>query len=339
MKPRERILRTLNFQQVDRAPFDLMEGILWPEITGYFHEKYGLSTDDQIIEFVDPDIRWVHLNYHGPRQENLTIEGNPAYSQYIADGPLSQASTVKEVLSYTWNDPSWWEIPDIVAARRRFPDYALALLFWKPYFLNACEVFGMEGALIKMLTAPHVFEAMIRRQHEINMEILVKSLNAVQGLCDICWMGDDVASQQSLLMNPKLWRKLIKPYLAEEVQMARNSGMYVLYHSCGAVRAILPDLIEIGVNGLGVFQTTAVGMDVVSIASEFGGKMVFYGGIDVQQLLSFGTEIDVEETVQANIKAFAPYGGYIVSNCHRGDTIKGKNMEAMCRAAVQSKFS
>jgi uroporphyrinogen decarboxylase len=339
MKPRERIIKTLNFEKTDRAPFDLMEGILWPEIIDYFLEKHGLSTYEQIIAFVDPDIRWINLDYHGPEKKTKRInDGEVVYSEPISDGPLSMVNTVKEVLSYDWPDPSWWQPPDIAAVRQRFPDYALALLVWKPYFLNACEVFGMEGALIKMLTAPQVFEAMIKRQHEINTEILSRSLKSAQGFCDICWLGDDVASQQSLLMNPKLWRKHIKPYLAEEVQMARNHGMYVLYHSCGSVRAILPDLIEIGINGLGVFQTTARGMDVESIAAEFGGKMAFYGGIDVQQILSSGTEKEVEERVCANVQTFAPYGGYIVANCHRVDTIRGENIEAMVRSASQFRF-
>jgi uroporphyrinogen decarboxylase len=338
MKPRERIMRTLGFQPVDRSPFDLMEGMLWPEIIDYFSNKYGFSTYDQIVELIDPDIRWVHLNYHGPQQTYRNRVGDIVYSQYIADDPLSQATTAKEVLGYTWNDPSWWDIPDVAAARKRFPDHALAFLFWKPYFLNACEVFGMEGALVKMLTMPQVFEAMIKRQHEVNMEILTRSLEAVEGFCDIFWMGDDIASQQSLLMNPNLWRKFIKPYLAQEVQMARGKGLYVLYHSCGSVRAVLPDLLEIGINGLGVFQTTARGMDAESIASEFGGKMVFYGGIDVQQLLSFGTEKEVEDTVKSHVRAFAPYGGYIVSNCHRIETIRGENLEAMCNAARQFRF-
>ena len=75
--------------------------------------------------------------------------------------------------------------------------------------------------------------------------------------CDICWLGDDYASQTGMLMRPDLWRRYIKPYLAEEVQLARKHGLYVLFHSCGAVRPILPDLIEIGVNALEVFQTSA----------------------------------------------------------------------------------
>jgi len=99
-------------------------------------------------------------------------------------------------------------------------------------------------------------------------------------------------------------------------------------------RPILPDLIDIGVNALLVFQTTAAGMEPQSIAAEFGGRLAFYGGIDVQRLLSCGTVAEVKAQVRANIRAFADCGGYVVANSHHGvATIKPENIIAMCEAA------
>jgi uroporphyrinogen decarboxylase len=77
-------------------------------------------------------------------------------------------------------------------------------------------------------------------------------------------------------------------------------------------------------------------MDAESIAKRFGGQMVFYGGIDVQQLLSYGTPEEVAQRVQDNLHAFAGCGGYIVANSHRIDTIKGENLEVMCRTAAST---
>ena len=105
--------------------------------------------------------------------------------------------------------------------------------------------------------------------------------------------------------------------------------MLVFFHSCGAVRPVLPDLVEMGVSALVVFQTRARGMDPESIAREFGGHIAFYGGIDVQQLLSFGTPEQVVDEVQRNVRAFSRCGGYIVANSHHGvDTIRGENLES-----------
>jgi uroporphyrinogen decarboxylase len=171
---------------------------------------------------------------------------------------------------------------------------------------------------------------------ELNEEIIVE---AAEGYCDICWLGDDFASQTSMMISPALWRKFIRPFLAEQVQLVREHGLYVLYHSCGAVRPVLNDLIDIGVNGLLVYQTTATAMDVASIAREFGGRLVFYGGIDVQQLLSFGTVDDVKRTVEANVLAFADCGGYVVANSHTSvATIRPENIQAMCEAAREVAF-
>ena len=116
--------------------------------------------------------------------------------------------------------------------------------------------------------------------------------------------------------------------------------MYVLFHSCGAVRPVLGDLVDIGVDGLLVFQTTAADMDAESIAREFGGRLVFYGGIDVQQVLSFGTIDEVRKAVQANARAFAHCGGYVVANSHSSvATVRPENIHAMCDAAREVTFS
>jgi uroporphyrinogen decarboxylase len=100
------------------------------------------------------------------------------------------------------------------------------------------------------------------------------------------------------------------------------------------VREILPDLIEVGVNGLLTFQTSAEGMEAESIARDFGGKLVFYGGIDVQQLLTFGSEEDVRREVRKNIDLFAECGGYVVANSHHCiANIQPRNMVAMLTEA------
>jgi uroporphyrinogen decarboxylase len=197
----------------------------------------------------------------------------------------------------------------------------------------------MENALIKMVSEPKVFGAFVQRQHDYYMDILTRCTQAAQGWCDICWLGDDYASQNSMLMSPAVWRKQIKPYLAEQVRVVREHGMHVLFHSCGSVRAILPDLIDIGVSALLVFQTTARGMDALSVARDFGGKIVFYGGVDIQQLLSFGTPQATKAEVIATIKAFEQCGGYVVANSHHSvASIKGENIEAMCKTAKEYRY-
>ena len=342
MTPRERVLKTLRFEQPDRVAYDLMEGGVWPELMEYFRTTHNLETAEQVIDFLDTDLRWSWVSYVGPQSEpeeseepKAAEQKDPTYSWKVATGPLADAKTIREVEAYDQSDPSWWDPPDFADFRKQWPDRALVVLpGWTPLFWGACMAFGMEAAMVNLVEQPKLVEAFVRNRHERYMNVLERCVKAGEGICDICWLADDLAGQQNMLINPDLWRKHIKPYLAEQVQLVREHGMYVLFHSCGAVRSILPDLIDIGVNALLVFQTTAAGMDAKSIAREFGGRLAFYGGMDVQQLLSYATPEEVEAEVRANVRAFADCGGYIVANSHYSvKTIKGENIEAMCAAA------
>lgn len=344
MTPRERILRTLRFEPTDRAPFDLMEGCVWTELEDDFRARHGCQDGAQVIEFLDPDFRWVGMEDVGPQHEAAAAPAaatEKTYSAQVTEGPLGGAQTVAEVEVYQPFHPEHLRPGDFAAARRRWPDYALvATPGWVPLFWGACQAFGMETALIHMASEPKLFEAFVRCRHERYMDLLRRVAAAARGVCDLCWLGDDYASQQALIMGPELWRRRIKPFLAEQVRLLREHDLFVIFHSCGAVRDILPDLCDIGVNAHLVFQTTAAGMAAKSIAREFGGKLAFYGGIDIQQLLSFGTVVEVAATVRANLRAFEKCSGYIVANSHHSvATIKGENIEAMCRAARQYEFA
>jgi uroporphyrinogen decarboxylase len=339
MNSRQRVLKTFSFEPTDRPPFDLMEGWIWPELLDYFKLNYGLENNDQVTEYLDPDFRWTWVEYVGPQPDAgetaAPVEASRTYTVKVMDGPLAHAETEADLDAYTYVNPDWYQPPDFRGLRQRFPEKALAFCpGWMPPFWSAVNAFGMEGALTKMLTQPDLFHAFSRRHHQRFMQILRCLAQAARGVMDVAWIGDDFSSQQNMILSPALWRKMIKPYLAEQVRLMREHGLLVLFHSCGAVRPILQDLIEMGVNGHLVFQTTARGMDAPSIAKEFGGRLAFYGGIDIQQLLSFGTPEQVRAEVRANVEAFAPYGGYFVANSHHCiATIKGENVIAMCAAA------
>lgn len=339
MTHRDRVLKTFSFQPTDRVPYDLMEGCVWPELMAHFRDAYALDEPPAVQDFLDVDFRWAGMIYQppadGPDSPYPEKPTETSQSREISKGPLADARTVAEVESYAWLDPSWWQPGDYSAARGQWPQHALVFSpGWWPLFWTTCETFGVEAALVNLVTAPALFECAVRCIHERFMDRLARGLAAARGHCDLCWLADDFASQQSMFLSPEHWRRFIKPYLAQQVELVRSHGMQVLYHSCGSVRPVLPDLIDIGVGGLLVFQTTAAGMDAPSIARDFGGRLAFYGGVDIQHLLSFGTPEAVAEEVEANMRAFAECGGYVVANSHhRIATIRGENIEAMCNAA------
>jgi uroporphyrinogen decarboxylase len=196
-------------------------------------------------------------------------------------------------------------------------------------------VFGMERAMITMLTEPELYHAFAIKQKEYLLEYIRLALKAgAAECCDFFWTGDDFASEKTLLLSPADWRRLVKPYLREAFDLAKAAGMRTLFHSCGAVSEVYPDFIEIGVDSHIGVQTSADGMEIGRLARDFGGRIVIFGGVDAQTTLVSGTPEQVRDQVLANIEAFADCGGYVVSNSHHGlPDMPGENIYAMARGA------
>ena len=210
MNPRERVLRTFGFEKTDRAPCDLMEGSVWPELLEYFRENHGLEDKYEIVDFLGSDFRWTPMRNLAAEARAEEADGAPdvfaapqIQTKEIAHGPLANANCVADVDAYVLPNPEKWQPGDYAGARRRWPEHALVCgAGWHPLFWGACEAFGVEAALTKMLTAPEVFDRFIQRLHEFYMGKMERMLAAAKGHCDICWLGDDFASQQSMFISP-----------------------------------------------------------------------------------------------------------------------------------------
>lgn len=340
MTSRDRVLATFSFRRTDRAPYDLTDGRIWPELYDYFAAAHGLHDRDAILDFLGTDFRWIEVSL---REDSGSGTARAAAQRAMVEtadysaGPLRSVRTAADVqqLYRGGRKPSDFTMPDFRAIRARWPDHAIVLLpHATPYFWASCQQFGMQDAFLKMVDAPDAYEALLERLAVDSQALLRHFLTAARGHVDIVELWDDMAGQQGMMVAPGWWRRVIKPWLAQEVALVHSHGMKILFHSCGAVRPILEDLIEIGVDALEVFQVNAAGMEPRSIAQEFGGRLAFYGGIEVQQLLSFGTREEVAAQVHYNVECFRECGGYIVANCHSHiRTIKGENIVAMCEAA------
>lgn len=132
---------------------------------------------------------------------------------------------------------------------------------------------------------------------------------------DAIFFSDDWGSQRTLLMKPDDWRTFYKPAYMKLFRRVRDRGMKVIMHLCGNVSEILPDLLEMGLNVLNPVQPQA--MDVMDLSKKFGGRLCFYGGVDVQKTMVYGSPGDVREEVQRLVDLFGSYnGGYICSTSH-----------------------
>ncbi|MEI7836501.1 MAG: uroporphyrinogen decarboxylase family protein [Planctomycetota bacterium] len=194
------------------------------------------------------------------------------------------------------------------------------------------------GWCLALATEPELLCELMDRLVDRRLAEVESIYAAVGGRADMVFgIGDDVASQTGLWMSPEHYRRYVKPRHAKIVRFIKaRTQAKIIFHCCGACRAILPDLIEIGVDVFNPTQTAVAGMDPFELKRDFGRDLVFWGGIDVQHLLPRGTVADVEREVKRHIDALAPGGGYILSPSHiiqRGTP--PENVLAMFRTALE----
>jgi len=136
------------------------------------------------------------------------------------------------------------------------------------------------------------------------------------------------------LFGKPQWHEFIRPTLAAMSRIPKRHGSYYYQHSCGAVRDLIPELIDVGVDVLDPLQVKAAGMSPAELKAEFGGRLCLSGGVDEQELLPRGTPDQVARAVGELIDVMAPDGGFILGPTHNFQAdIPTENILAMYRAA------
>jgi len=174
---------------------------------------------------------------------------------------------------------------------------------------------GMEKTLIEIALQPALAKEMMRRCTEFSIALSEAACRRFD--FDWLWLGDDAGGQRSMLMSPGMWRDMVKPLLKENADVAKKRGLYVAFHSCGAIRPIIPDLIEIGVDVLNPIQCNCPGMHPPELKREFGSKLAFMGGVDTQGVLPNGTAGQVRRATAELLEGMTcDGGGYIFAASH-----------------------
>lgn len=233
----------------------------------------------------------------------------------VVSSPLAAASNVRDIENYAWPNPDDWDISELRSECSRWTEYPVLLGSYEPFLLY-CRMRGFERALTDLLERPAMVEAGLERIHWIHERLLRRCLQTAADLIDMVWIGEDLGTQQSLLMSPAHFRNFLKPRLQAMMNLVHGFGLAVFHHDDGAIRPLISELIEMGVDILNPIQWRCRGMDRQSLARDFGARVVFHGGVDNQQTLPFGTPDDVRREVAENIQIFSRGKGYIVAPCH-----------------------
>jgi len=197
---------------------------------------------------------------------------------------------------------------------------------------------GLERWFEDLLERPEFCEALLDRILGYWLDFETSFMKAVGDIVDVVMIGDDLAGQEGPLFSPGLYRRLVKPRQKRLVRHLKSlTRAKIWYHTCGDASALLPDLIDNGIDILNPVQVGLKGMDPQSLKTRFGRNLTFWGGgIDAQHVLPFAAPAGVREAVRANIEAFKPGGGYIFNNVHNIQKgVPPENIVALFDAAFE----
>ena len=196
---------------------------------------------------------------------------------------------------------------------------------------------GSAQVMIDMLVNQKFYDGLINRlTDEYWLPLAGRALDLVGEYADVVTINDDLAFQDGLAMRLEQYRSsALKPAHRRLIDLIKSkTKAKVWFHSCGACRDVIGDLIDIGVDILNPVQVSATGMDTADLKRDFGGHMCFWGAIDTQHVLPHGTSAEVRDEVRKRIADLAARGGFVVAPVHHIQAdVPPENIVAMCEAA------
>lgn len=364
---RDRFLLALNHQEPDRLPiaFGGPECSIHRQAHENLLNHLGYEATepapiiDNILQIVDPDPRLyerfaVDALWLVPQEDPLEWEpdGKTYHDEFarrfkLGGGFYNQIGyplregTLEELARFKF--PAMFQhhrADGLVEKASRFHEAGYALVAdgaWGIYEISS-SLRGTEELFIDMLLNSQYVEALAERVLEEHLKAFYTMLlEAVGQWVQMVVISDDYGSQERLLFSPEIFRKVYKPRLRRLVEHIRKMVSAKIYiHSDGAIAEIIPDLIEIGLDGLNPVQYTAVGMEPERLKREFGKDLGFFGGGVDNEVLSFGTVEDVRRDARRQITKLAPGGGYIFATIHNiSPEVPPENITACFDAALE----
>jgi uroporphyrinogen decarboxylase len=196
---------------------------------------------------------------------------------------------------------------------QRYEGYTLVGGGWGAIFGDAYRLQGLEVFLANLVEHPDVVQAIVDRVERFYTGVNERIFDAAGGRLDIYYMGNDFGTQRAPILSPTMYREFFGPGIARLAAQAKERGMAVMFHSCGAVRALIPDFISAGVDILDPVQAQADGMDPIGLKADLGTQVCLHGGVDTQRLLPFGTPGEVQARVRQLAEVVGNGGGYILA--------------------------
>jgi len=338
MNHRDRFYSTINYLPVDRPASWL--GLPVPSAEPALMKYFGVTSIDQLREAIDDDIFPIEVPYNFPPSNHIACAFNFAKVSHLdtpdqrtltAPGFFEDYTEVSDVEKFTWPDPAKYLDRD--ESKRRAvsaPSDRIKIgILWSAHFQDACAAFGMEQALIVMLSNPEMFRAVINRITNFYLKANEIFYDSTKGLLDAILIGNDFGSQTNLIVDAENLREFVFPGTKKLIEQAKSYGLTVMHHSCGSIFPLIKDMTDLGADIIHPIQALANEMDAPRLKRYFNKKVAFCGGVDAQNLLVKGNPEGVAKKV-LELKEIFPTG-LIISPSHEAilPDIPPANIEAL----------
>ncbi len=377
MTPRERVLTCLDHKQPDRVPIVIgasnATGIKMP-VYQRLKQKLGIAAPDEYIygwpelgtalldeatlERLHSDVRGILDRF--PAETYRRNRARPPHDPFIDDWgsgqreiepgvwfpgvhPMADARTIDDIERYPWpdmNDSS--RVAHVRAEAQRLRAANTHASIGTPWLLfpfeRAHAMQGMATFLGNMAGEPEFAEVLLLKIAALCKQLMGHFLRECGDVLDIIKIGDDLGTQSSLMISPRMYRRVLKPIHADFIAFIKaRTQAKIFFHTDGDVFDLVDDFIEIGVDILNPIQSSAgrIG-DLAGLKRRFGSRLSFCGAIDTHHVLPNGTPNDVRREVRRVIEALAPGGGYMLAAVHTiMQDVPAENVLAMVDAACE----
>ncbi|MCX6069379.1 MAG: hypothetical protein NTU91_00740 [Chloroflexi bacterium] len=377
LTPRQRVLMALNREEPDRVPIiigtsntttvkigayrrlKLLLGIERPDRFIYDWPELGSADPDEaVLERLHGDARsvldrfpagiYARNNARSPHSPFIDDWGSGSIE--IAPGnwypgvhPMAEATTLDDIARYPWpdmDDPT--RVAHVRGRARELAAENRYAIIGTPWLLfpleRAFAMQGMDRFLMNLVMHPEFARALLEKIAALCKQLMGHFLDELGEDVDIIKIGDDLGSQDRLMVSPKMYRQVLKPIHADYIAFIRQrTPAKVFFHTDGDVFGLLDDFVEIGIDILNPIQTSAGKMaNLTELKRRYGRNLVFCGAVDTHRILPSGTPDEVRQEVRRVIDLLGQDGGYMLASVHTiMDEVPPENILAMVDEAVE----
>ena len=378
MEPRARVLAALDHREADRVPRDLAgTRYSSMHAEAYERLRPALGLPEAEIRIVDTTQGLAHIHDDVLDRLGadvaLVSAGSPlAYTREVTDdgeyerfldefgvlrarpqgglyyesttSPLSGDISLDDIDTYPWPDPQ--DPGRFVGMKERathIREVEKRAVFVGSLCAGVTEMHfrlrGYEHGYMDMALNPALARKLMGKITELKLAYWERVLDEIGPDIDIAAEADDLGAQHAPLFSPQAYRDIVKPLHKQIIDYIKSrSNAKFFLHSCGAIKELIPDLIDIGVDALNPVQVSAQGMETAELKAEFGKDITFWGGtVDPQKTLARGTPAEVKAETLRRIRELKPGGGFVIASVHNMQAhVPVENMLAFWEAVEEA---